>query len=250
MLDVLNFLKKKDKPAEIRHLAISIKGVLKWSKKNDKPLDEAFLRRDMVILSLISMMVEKNIPILTIYVLPQKVIGVSGKYELGEKYQQDYETVNYLSNFFRKLVIDEIISKNKIKISVLGKWYGLPGMIVESIKSIIDKTKDYDHFFLNFCVNYNGQEEIIDAFNLIQKEIHDGNIDSELQPLNKNLIKENTYSSYFIPPDLIIETGIDHKFSGLLLWDSVNARIFFIDKLFPDVKKDDVEEIIDKMAKD
>ncbi|MBI4453700.1 undecaprenyl diphosphate synthase family protein [Candidatus Woesearchaeota archaeon] len=296
MLDVLNFLKKKEKPAEIKHLVISIKGIIEWAKKNEKPLEEVFLRRNKLILDLVNLIIEKDIPIFTIYILsestylkskePDNLIQTTKaqtqsqnqpmtqaqiqaqkpeyqikafeageetdnkeKEEYGENEEnEEYEENEYtqltesLTEFFNKLANEEIIHNKKVKISVLGKWYGLPGMVVESIKSVIDKTKDYDSFFLNFCVNYDGQEEIIDAFKLIIRSVEGENINEYL--VNKNLIKENVYSSYFIPPDIIIETGIDHKYSGVLLWDSVNAKIFFIEKLFPDIDKDDVEKIL------
>lgn len=279
MLDVLNFLKKKEKPAEIKHLVISIKGIIEWAKKNETPLEEVFLRRNKIILDLVNLIIEKDIPIFTIYLLSeskeldkltetietqtqaQKTEDQHKAFEAGEetdnkeKYESEKneytQLTESLTEFFNKLANEEVIHTKKIKISVLGKWYSLPGMVVESIKSAIDKTKDYDSFFLNFCVNYDGQEEIIDAFKLITRGVEGGNINEYLVSKNinesliiKNLIKENVYSSYFIPPDIIIETGTDHKYSGVLLWDSVNAKIFFIEKLFPDVDKEDVEKIL------
>lgn len=300
MLDVLNFLKKKEKPAEIKHLVISIKGIIEWAKKNETPIEEVFLRRNKIILDLVNLIIEKDIPIFTIYLLSESMYLNSKEsdnltqitkaqtqsqiqaqnqsqnqsqiqaqkpedqhkaFEAGDetdnKEKYEYEENEYtqltesLTEFFNKLANEEIIHNKKVKISVLGKWYGLPGMVVESIKSAIDKTKDYDSFFLNFCVNYDGQEEIIDAFKLITRGVEGGNINEYLVSKNineslisKNLIKENVYSSYFIPPDIIIETGTDHKYSGVLLWDSVNAKIFFIEKLFPDIDKDDVVNIL------
>jgi tritrans,polycis-undecaprenyl-diphosphate synthase [geranylgeranyl-diphosphate specific] len=235
MLDVLNFLKKKDKPANIKHVAISVKDVIGWAKKNEKPFEDAFLRRNTIINDIVELMVKKNIPIVTIYLLSEN----------DEKTEHHDITVESLTEFFSQLKEEQVVNKNQIRISVLGKWYSLPGMVVESIKQMIDKTKEYDNFFLNFCVNYDGREEITDAFNLIHKEIKDLGIENQPK-LNKDLIKENTYSSYFIPPELIIETGKDHKFSGVLLWDSVDAKIFFIEKMFPEIKKDDFESIIDK----
>ena len=50
--------------------------------------------------------------------------------------------------------------------------------------------------------------------------------------LSKEEIKDNLYSSYFVPVDLIIQNR--KNFKGILLWDSVNARIIFANKLFPD----------------
>ena len=75
------------------------------------------------------------------------------------------------AKFLQWLKVNEKIHSNKVKVSALGKWYDLPSRGVEGIKEIIEETKDYDNFFLNFCVNYNGQEEIVDACRLIGRQI-------------------------------------------------------------------------------
>lgn len=242
MLDVLAFLKKRERPAEIKHMAISIKGLKEWSQKNEKQLAEALSKRNSIIFLLTKLAVERNIPVVTFYLSSDTKYG---KEETDEPKDISLMYSESMNELFRKLKDDEMVAKNKIKISVIGKWYSLPGMVVESIKSMIEKTRDYDGFFLNFCVNYGGKEEIIDAFRLVYKGISESAIKEEPN-INADMIKENAYSSYFIPPEIIIETGTDHRFSGLLLWDSVNARIFFIEKYFPDIEMDDIIEIIER----
>ena len=86
-------------------------------------------------------------------------------------------------------------------------------------KQVIESTKDYDFFFTNFCINYSGHDEIVDACRLIARQVKAGKIDPN--SISRETIKENLYSSYFIPPDLIIKNG-KATISGLLLWDSVN----------------------------
>jgi undecaprenyl diphosphate synthase len=255
MLDLLNLLKKKEK-VSLRHIAISVKGVCEWSAHNAKGdeakrYEEALQRRNNNIKSIIKFAIDSNIPIITFDL----------KSECAENSPEYAAHVESLNLFFKSLMGDELIHKNKVKISVIGKWYSLPGMLVETIKSMIDRTKEYDHFFLNFCVRYSGQEEIIDAFRLVYREMNEATneliqgkkewSEKDEEENNKKLftienIKENAYSSYFVPPDIILETGKDHRYSGLLLWDAVHAKIFFIEKLFPDVEVSDVEEILEK----
>jgi len=140
-----------------------------------------------------------------------------------------------LAKLFNEIISHKKIHTDQIKISVLGKWYDLPERVLNPIKRIIESTKNYDRFFLNLCVNYDGHEEIVDACRIIARQIKSEKIDPE--SINKQLIKENLYSSYFISPDLIIENN--NEFSGLLLWDSKNSMIFFTDKQWPDFTKID-----------
>ena len=142
-----------------------------------------------------------------------------------------------LLEFFQLILNWDLIKQNQIKVSILGKWYSLPLRLIEAIKTIIAETKDYDKFFLNFCINYDGQEEITDACRLIAKQVKDEKIDA--LAIDKALIKENIYASYFLPPDLIIITGTKRSTGGLLLWDSPNSKIFFSEKLWPEFENQD-----------
>ena len=143
---------------------------------------------------------------------------------------------------FNELSESKLIHENKIKISILGKWYNLPGRVVDAIKKAINDTRDYDSFFVNFCINYDGQEEIVDAMKLIGMQIKAGRMDPEL--IDKDTIKESIYSSYFLPPDLMIKNGSRKETSGFLLWDSVNAKIYFTNKLWPDFDRTEFMDAI------
>jgi len=144
--------------------------------------------------------------------------------------------------FFNFLKLHALVHENKIKITAIGKWYDLPGRAVDSIKDLVDETKDYDTFFLNFCINYDGQEEIVDACKLIARQIKADKLD--VDAINKEVIKENIYSSYFLPPDLIIKNGLRKRTSGFMLWDSSDSEIYFTGKRFPEFTKTDFLNIV------
>ncbi|MBW2993613.1 undecaprenyl diphosphate synthase family protein, partial [Candidatus Woesearchaeota archaeon] len=139
------------------------------------------------------------------------------------------------------------IHKNKIKISALGKWYDIPSRALDSIKETIAETKDYDTFFLNFCINYDGQAEIVDACKMIARQINANKLD--VDSITKETIKDNIYASYFLPPDLLIKTGKKKTTSGILLWDSPNTEIFFTKKNWPDFSKSNLMSAVREFQK-
>jgi undecaprenyl diphosphate synthase len=140
----------------------------------------------------------------------------------------EIEDVDWLAQFFNDISSWGFLQENQFKVSVLGKWYDLPSRLVEPIKKVLEDTKDYDRFFLNFCINYNGQEEIVDACRLIARQVEAGKLNPE--GIDKSTIKENTYSSFFLPPELIIKTGFEKKLCGFMLWDSADSKICFAEK--------------------
>ncbi|MBW2992830.1 di-trans,poly-cis-decaprenylcistransferase [Candidatus Woesearchaeota archaeon] len=229
------FKKKKEEfnLAKIpKHIAVNIGGITKWAEKQNCSLSDAFRRSFSVIEDIIKLQVRLGIPILTVYVLP----------ETSKKSQQFSNLLDGFVQFLDKVSFGEIINKNKVKVTVLGKWYDLPGRVVEHIKSVIEETKDYDSFFVNFCVNYDGREEIVDACKLIARQVSAKKISPER--VDKVMIKENLYSSYFIPPDIIIKNGARIEQGTLLLWDSPHAHLYFSEKLFPDISRADILKAI------
>ena len=219
---IQELLKKRPKKdvSMPKHVVLDTYGTIKWARVNKKELEDAYKKKLQNIIDVIKTQTEKDIPIMTIQLLSK---------------EKAVENVNLLVDFFIELKKSHLISENKIKVSVLGKWYDLPSELVESIKSIMDETKEYDNHFINFCINYDGQEEIIDSFKLIARKIEEKKL--KIDDIDKEIVKDNLYSSYFIPPDLIIENNI--KFKGTLLWDTKGAKIVRIKKLFPDFTSKD-----------
>lgn len=205
-----------------RHVAITLNGNLLWAKRNKVSLRKAYTQGFASLRRVIKGQTANNVPILTVMLLSTHMRNTI-HYKSFEK---------PLKEFFESLREDPLIHRNQIRIAILGKWYDLPNEIVNSIKTVLDETKEYDRFFLNLCLNYDGQTEIVDACRLIVKKVELKKMSEE--EISVETIKDNLYSSYFMPPELIIVTGGKKKTSGLLLWDSAESKIFFSRKLWPE----------------
>ncbi|MBN1385621.1 undecaprenyl diphosphate synthase family protein [Candidatus Woesearchaeota archaeon] len=173
------------------------------------------------IFEIIRTQAEKEIPIIT--------INLAG----AEK------NTDCLNSIFAKLETDETIKANKVKVFILGKWYDLGGEVVNTIKRVIEETKDYDSYFLNLCLNYDGHEEIIDACRMITRKATMGKL--QIEDITEEEIKDNLYSSYFIPPDIMLIYGDVKSSGGFLLWDSPKCEMRFLKKSFSEFSPKDLE---------
>ena len=215
-----------------RHVAVTIFGTPEWARLNRMALPAALGKKYRRLMEIIACQVALDIPILTFLISPQR------KTLSDEAMLQ----IDAMKEFFTELSSASLVHSNQMKISVLGKWYDLPGSAIEPVKAVIEQTKGYDRFFLNFCVQYNGQEEIVDACRLIARKIRAEKIDVEA--IDAELVKENIYASYFLPPDIIITTGRKRRTAGLLLWDSKDATIVCTGKLWPEFTADDFRKVV------
>ncbi len=233
---IFSLLKKQNESAKgrvIRHLVLIARGIAYQAQKDNVEFSRAYEKAFERLKELISLQVELNIPIFTVDILPE--------YAQAKEYFMS--AVAKLGEFLQWLSKAEFIHKNMVKVSFFGKWYRLPSEVVEIAKKIIEETKRYDSFFLNFCINYDGREEILDACKLIAKQVQIGKIDPEM--INEQVFKENTYAGYFLPPDLIVRTGFLKKVNTLL-WDLPDAEIYFSEKSFLHLNKDGLKKIIDE----
>jgi undecaprenyl diphosphate synthase len=207
-----------------KHLAIDATLIRAWATKNNTDIKEAVKKNTDKIKDLIEFQLKRDIPILTI--------------QLSTKNEEE---VNNLKKLFKELSENETIHDKKVRVYVFGDWYNSEPELVDSIKNILDKTQDYDQYFLNFCVKYTGQEEILTAVKLLLKKIQSSKVTTD--NITLDTLKENLPSSYFIPPDLIIVNN--NTYTGLLLWDSPGSTIYFTDKYWLDFEKKDFDKAID-----
>ncbi len=213
-----------------KHIAVSLDYISDWIRRDDAGINEPFKKYFDNVIRLIDTQVKSDIPIFTIYLLPEN----------AENADNFVAFCDYMADFFSNLSHHSLIVSKKIKISVFGRWYKLPGKTVESLKKIVEGTKEYDSFFTSFCINYDGQEEIVDACKVVAKQVELGKIDTEM--ITKESIKENVYSSYFMPPDVMLIYG-DRKLKGFLLWDSAYSTIVFAGKSFMEFDEADIQNL-------
>lgn len=207
----------KDKP---KHIILNL-----YPIKTTEDTNKADYKKLLTnILSIIDAQIENNIPIFTI--------------SLGK---QVHINENVLFSEIEKILAKAI--ENKINVTIFGKWYDLKGQLVEELKKLNNETNEYDNFFLNLCINYDGKEEIRDASRVIVKKAV---INKESDDVTIDLIKENIYSSFLLPPDLVIEP--DTTFRGTFLWDSYNTKIIQLNKPVLDINKIDISKAIEKFS--
>lgn len=206
-----------------KHMAINLGNAEKWAIKTNSDTNKTIDKTNKRVLEAIDFQLKKDIPVLTLNLI-----------------EPDNSKFNIVNNIIKSLLDSKVIYEEKVRVYVVGDWYGTDIDLIENIKKIMDKTKDYDKYFLNLCINYTGQKEILTALKLLVKKTIADKL--SIDELKLEDIKDNLSTSYFIPPELIIETEKDY--SGLLLWDSVGAVIYYVEKYFQEIDKGDIEKAV------
>jgi len=226
---MFNFLKNKEENSNKQlHVALDINNVEKWAEKQKIELPIAYQKCFLKIKELMELQVNNKTPIFSFLILP---LNQTERTELLKSFCQ----------FIDSKIFWQHLITNKVKVTLLGKWYNLPTENLNSLKRVVECSKDYDQFFLNFYLNYDGQEEIVDAVKLIYRQVLADKL--SLENINPEMIKDNLYTSYFIPPTLIIKNE-DNILNSFLLWDSVGAKMKITEKEFMELSVSEIDKML------
>jgi undecaprenyl diphosphate synthase len=144
-----------------------------------------------------------------------------------------------LLNIVIKDEINHLIEQN-IKIKVIGDISKIPKKTEINLKKAIDKTKNNSGLTLILAINYSGKWDILNA---TKKILIDKN-QIDLKIFNDNIF-ENYLTTANIPePELIIRTSGEHRLSNFYLWQAAYSELFFIDILWPDFNKKELNNVI------
>ena len=99
---------------------------------------------------------------------------------------------------------------------------------------------------LQFCVNYGGRAEIVDATRRIAELAAAGRLDP-------SKITEQRFRQFLDEPDipdvdLFVRSSGEQRTSNFLLWQSAYAELVFLDRLWPDFDRRDLWHAIELYA--
>lgn len=161
-----------------------------------------------------------------------------------DNFKRSKEEVDFLMDllvYYLKNKVSGFI-KQGVKVLISGRREGLRKDVIKAIENIENATKDSTECVVNICVNYGGQEEIVDATLKITDDIINNKLD------RKDLNRE-TYFHYLyhdLPPiDLLIRTGKEHRLSNFMLYESYYAELYFVDTYFPDFDTKEFDKAIE-----
>ena len=146
------------------------------------------------------------------------------------------EIMRIAEQWFRTLLTDERIRKDKVRVKVIGRVGLLPESLQQLIGTVEKSTENYTEHFLNFAFAYGGRAEIVDAARKIAEEVHDGKLDPK--NVDEKTFEQHLYTSHMPQqdPDLIIRTSGEARLSGFLLWQSAYSELCFLDVYWPDFR--------------
>jgi len=211
------------------HVAIIMDGNGRWAKARGLPRIAGHKRGAEAVRRSINGAVELGIEYLTLY-------GFS-----SENWKRPAAEVDDLMGLLRLYLVNEIdeLHRNGVRLRVIGQLSRLNPDIVRLISEAEHRTANNRRLNLTVALSYGGRAEIAGAARQIAEEVEAGRLDP-------SRIDEDEFARHLLTrdmpdPDLLIRTSGEKRISNFLLWQCAYAELVFLDRLWPDFTRDDLE---------
>lgn len=213
-----------------KHVAIIMDENGRWATKKGLKRSEGHIEGAKVLEKLAMHAIDMGVEVLSVYAFST------------DNFKRSKEEVDSLMNLIIKYFKTkfEKINKKGIKVIISGRKEPLREDVLEAINNIEEKTKENKKGILNICLNYGGQEEIIDGAIKLAKDIQNG--------LDVTDFKREDFYKYLyheLPPiDLVIRTGGELRLSNFMLYELSYSEFYFTNTLFPDFDKSEFNKAL------
>jgi undecaprenyl diphosphate synthase len=211
-------------PVELlpRHVAIVMDGNGRWANLRGLPRTEGHRAGEGALMDVLFGAMQLGISVVSVYAFST------------ENWRRSPDEVRFLMGFNR-----EVLDRRRDELNSYGvriRWAGrrprLWRSVIRRLEKAEDLTEGNDRLTLQFCVNYGGRAEIVDAARRIATLAASGRLDPDK-------VNEKLFARYLDEPDLgdvdlFIRTGGEQRTSNFLLWQSAYAELMFLDTPWPD----------------
>lgn len=214
------------------HVAIIMDGNGRWATKRGLKRSEGHKEGSKTLEKIVIHAINSGVKYLSVYAFST------------DNFKRTQEEVDYLMELFILMFKTKFnkINKENIKVVFSGRKSPLRKDVLEAMENITEKTKNNTKGILNICLNYGGQEEIVDACKKLIEDEKNNKIN--IKDINKELLYKYMYQD--LPPiDLLIRTSGEYRVSNYMLYQMSYSEFYFTDVLFPDFNEEEFDKAID-----
>lgn len=216
-----------------RHIGYIVDGNRRWAKQYGLPAYEGHLAGYNAIQDVAKATFESGVEYMSAYIFST------------ENWKRSEDEVNKLMGLVLKLLTADVplFDKHNIRLKVLGSRENVADKIIAAIESAEERTAANTGGTLALCFNYGGQLEVVDA---VKKIVQSGVSASDV---TVDMINQNLYSPDVPPCDLVVRSSGEQRLSNFMLWRAAYSELLFLDKMWPEMTKEDVSGILEEYSR-
>ncbi|MBK1836164.1 isoprenyl transferase [Azospirillum sp. YIM B02556] len=216
------------------HVAIIMDGNGRWAKARGLPRTAGHKKGVDAVRRTVEAARELGIGTLTIFSFS------------SENWRRPEEEVSDLMGLLRFYLRSEVaeLHRGGVRLRVIGDRSRLSADINRLIDNAEDMTRDNRVMTLVVALSYGSRLEIVQAARRLAEEVAAGRLTPEA--IDESALSARLYTADIPDPDLIIRTSGEKRISNFLLWQAAYTELVFVDTLWPDFTKRDLEAAIEE----
>ena len=224
-----------DRNSVPKHIGFIMDGNGRWAKKRAMPRNFGHSRGAEVFKKTINWCRELGVKCATFYAFST------------ENWKRPDDEIKGIMSLLRQYIKDiRAFSDEDVRIIILGDISAFDGDIREELSDIEQISANNTGFTVGIALNYGGRAELCRAARKLAERCLSGDIAPE--SITEQLVEDNLYTHGMPPLDLVIRPSGEQRLSNFLIWQAAYAEFVFMDVLWPDFSKKDLEGAIGEFS--
>ena len=160
-----------------------------------------------------------------------------------ENWKRSQEEIAGIMRLLRRYLEEALqdMEKNRVCFRFFGDLSRLSPALQKLCLDAQNRSSDYD-VQVNFCLNYGGRDEIVQAARQFALQVAAG--ERKPEDLTEDLFEHYLYSAGIPDPELVIRPSGEKRVSNFLLWQSAYSEYVFMNVLWPDFTPEHLDQAI------
>jgi undecaprenyl diphosphate synthase len=218
---------------QARTVAIIMDGNGRWAERRGLPVAEGHREGTKALRRTVEAAIDLGLETLVVYAFST------------ENWSRPAGEVDSLMDIFGETIERELpdLARQGVRTRFMGRRDRAPAELKEQMGRLEKETAGNERLNLWIAFDYGGRAEIVEAARRLAKA---GVAPGEI---TEDLLRANLYAPELPDPDLLIRTSGELRVSNFLLWQLAYSELVFLDRLWPDFGRDELEHALADYAR-
>jgi undecaprenyl diphosphate synthase len=213
-----------------RHVGLILDGNRRWARERGLPIYEGHKAGYKNMERILGAAMDRGVEYVSMYAFST------------ENWTRSADEVKQLMRLFMWIFKHELtnLKQHGVRVHVLGNKFRIGKALLRAIHKAESDTKDNTRGTLLFCLDYGGQQEIVE---IMKQLLADGVPAPEI---TSERISAQLQTNGVPPVDLIIRTSGEQRLSNFMLWNAAYSELMFTHTKWPDFSVEEFNGMLDQ----
>lgn len=225
------------KPTQPVHLAIIMDGNGRWAKAKGLPRLKGHEEGAKRVMEIAEEAKKLGISFLSLF-----AFSTENWQRSTQEVQGLFRILETFAKHYKQRLLDD-----HIRFVVSGDINALPASTQRVVADLINSTQHETLHTLNVCLNYGGQQEILEAARRIAKAVEVGKLASS--DLTYQTILNHSWLGPILPPiDCLVRTSGEQRLSNFMLLHLAYSELIFVPIHWPDFTREQLHAVLQEFT--